>query len=174
MIITRLELQTPWCGKRLLLLLHCTYFSLYACYCFPSALGVLERGSDYLISFYFTSALLFVPTYLHYLSLLSSLHTVTHSVTRLLYYFSIFGFLEKWKFAQNYKIFAKVGLLFCQILNSYSRYGQKLIKILPKWRIFTKSGHTDCESKVFIHMQCAEWVWAQKWRKYVFRSFRHI
>ena len=30
----------------------------------------------------------------------------------------------------------------CQILKSCSRNGQKLIKILPKWRNFAKSGHT--------------------------------
>ena len=56
--------------------------------------------------------------------------------------FSIFGRLELWKFAQKYQIFAKVGSQFCQILNSYSRNGQKRFKISPKWRNFAKSGHT--------------------------------
>ena len=42
----------------------------------------------------------------------------------------------------NYKIVAKVGSEFCQILNSYSRNGQKFFKILPKWQNFAKSGHT--------------------------------
>ena len=46
------------------------------------------------------------------------------------------------KFAQKFEIFAKVGSQFCQILNSYSRKGQNLIKIIPKWRNFPKSGHT--------------------------------
>ena len=38
-----------------------------------------------------------------------------NSATRWLYYFSIFGQLEQWKFAQNYEIFANVGWQFCQI-----------------------------------------------------------
>ena len=39
-------------------------------------------------------------------------------------------------------MFANLGSLFCQILSSYSRYGPKLIKILPNWRNLAKSGHT--------------------------------
>ena len=58
--------------------------------------------------------------------------------------FSKLGHLEQSKIAQTYKIFAKVGSQFCQILNSYSRNGQKLFKILPKWQNFAKSGHTTC------------------------------
>ena len=58
---------------------------------------------------------------------------------------SIFGHLEQWKYAQKYEIFAKVGSQFCQILNSYSRKGQKLIKIIPKWGNFAKSGHTAAD-----------------------------
>ena len=63
------------------------------------------------------------------------------NVTRWLYYFSIFGHLDHWKFAQEYKIFAKLGSQFCQVLNSYPRNVQKLFKNLPKWRNFAKSGH---------------------------------
>ena len=39
-----------------------------------------------------------------------------------------FGHLWQWKIAQTNKIFAKVGSQFCQILNIYSRIGQKLYK----------------------------------------------
>ena len=55
---------------------------------------------------------------------------------------SIFGHLEQGKFAPTYKIFARIGSQFYQILNSYSRNGPKTYKILPKWRNFAKSGHT--------------------------------
>ena len=55
--------------------------------------------------------------------------------------FSIFGHLEEWKFAQKFKIFAKVSLQFCQILNYCSTNGQNN-KILPKRRNFAKPGHT--------------------------------
>ena len=50
------------------------------------------------------------------------------------------------KFAQKFEIFAKVRSQFCQILNSYSRKGPKLLNIMPKWRNFANSGHTgrDC------------------------------
>ena len=66
------------------------------------------------------------------------------SVTRCLsYYFNIWPF-RTMKIAQKYVIFAKVGSQFCQILNSYSRKGQALFKIMPKWRNFTISGHTVC------------------------------
>ena len=60
-------------------------------------------------------------------------------------FFSIFGHWEQWKFAQKYKIFAKVGSQFCQILNSCSRNGQNFLKfwlsgkILP--HLFTLIGH---------------------------------
>ena len=37
----------------------------------------------------------------------------------------------------------KASPQFCQILNSYSRKGQNLFRIMYKWRNFTKSGHTD-------------------------------
>ena len=43
--------------------------------------------------------------------------------------FSKFGHLERWKIAQKYKIFAKVGSQFWQILNSHSRIDQTLFKI---------------------------------------------
>ena len=64
--------------------------------------------------------------------------------------FSIFGHLEHWKFAQKYKMFAKVGSQFCRILNSYSRNGQKLLKTLPRWRNFAKSGPTVSETLFFV------------------------
>ena len=51
-------------------------------------------------------------------------------------------YLEQWKFAQKYEIFAQVGSQFSQIVNSYSRNGQILFKILSKWQNFAKSGHT--------------------------------
>ena len=61
-----------------------------------------------------------------------------HSVTRWLsYYFNISPF-RTMKFAQKYDIFAKVWSQFCQILNSYSRKGPKLLNIMPKWRKFAK------------------------------------
>ena len=63
--------------------------------------------------------------------------SVVPSVTRLLYYFSIFGLLEQWQFAQNYQVFAKVGSQFCQILNNYSRNGQKLINFFISGKIST-------------------------------------
>ena len=55
------------------------------------------------------------------------------SVTRLLDYFSIFGHLHQWKFAQKYRKFADVGLKFCQILN-------KRIKNCRRLWIFCQSG----------------------------------
>ena len=44
----------------------------------------------------------------------------------------------------------KYLLQFCQILNSYSRNGQKPFKVLPKWRNFAKSGHTEGASKDLV------------------------
>ena len=41
-------------------------------------------------------------------------------------------------------MFAKVSSQICQILNSQSRKGQTLLKIMPKWQNFAKSGHTGC------------------------------
>ena len=49
--------------------------------------------------------------------------------------FSIIGHLDQWKFAQKYKIFARVGSQFCQIQNSYSRNGQTLFKFCPSCKI---------------------------------------
>ena len=40
------------------------------------------------------------------------------------------------------KVFAQVGSQFCQKRNSYSRNGQKLIKIMPEGWNFAKSDHT--------------------------------
>ena len=51
------------------------------------------------------------------------------------------------------KIFAKVGQQFCQVLNSYLRNGQKIFKILPKWRNFAKSGNTANTIKI-VHSDC--------------------
>ena len=64
------------------------------------------------------------------------------SVTRWLYYSFKIRQFRTIKIVENYKIFAKVGSQFCQILNSCSRNGQKLFKVLSKWRNFAKSGHT--------------------------------
>ena len=58
-------------------------------------------------------------------------------MTRWLVYFSIFGHLQHWKLAQQCNKFAKVGSAFSQVRN-------KLSKFFPKWRNFTKSGHTVC------------------------------
>ena len=66
--------------------------------------------------------------------------------------FSKLGHLEQSKIAQTYKIFAKVGSQFCQILNSYSRNGQKLFKILSKCRNFAKSGHTAYYLSLTTHL----------------------
>ena len=52
----------------------------------------------------------------------------------------IFQHLEQWKFAQKYKIFAKVGSQFCQILKKWQMF-------FPKWRNFAKSGHTGWGSQ---------------------------
>ena len=40
-------------------------------------------------------------------------------------------------------MFVKVGSQFCQILNTYSRNGQRQFKIRPKCLNFTKDGHTE-------------------------------
>ena len=56
--------------------------------------------------------------------------------------FSKLTIQNKEKLPKNIKYSAKVGAQFSQILNSYSRNGQKLFKILPKWQNFAKSGHT--------------------------------
>ena len=73
---------------------------------------------------------------------------VPFSVTRLLYYYFNICPFRTMKFAQKFEIFAKVGSQFCQILNSYSRKGPKLVKVIPKWRNFVKSGHTG---HTFVH-----------------------
>ena len=52
------------------------------------------------------------------------------------------------KICPKYEIFGKEGSQFCQILNSYSRKGPKLVKVIPKWRNFVKSGHTG---HTFVH-----------------------
>ena len=59
-----------------------------------------------------------------------------------IYFFKIWPY-GTMKIAQNYPIFAKIGSQCCQLINSYSRNGQKLFNFLPKWRKFTKSGHID-------------------------------
>ena len=51
------------------------------------------------------------------------------------------------KIAQKYEIFGKVGSQFCQIVNSYSRKGQTIFKIMPKWRNIAISGHTGSHRK---------------------------
>ena len=56
-------------------------------------------------------------------------------------------FFQIWPFrimknGLKYELFAKVGSQFCQLQNSNSRNGQKLLKILTKSRNFAKSGHT--------------------------------
>ena len=83
-----------------------------------------------------------IPLLVFELEMIPGYGLPTVSVTRWLYHFSIFRHLEQREIAQKYKIFAKVGSQFFQILNSYSRNGQTLFKILPKWRIFAKSCHT--------------------------------
>ena len=55
------------------------------------------------------------------------------SVTRLLDYFSTFGHLHQWKFAQKYTKFAKVGSKFFQVVN-------KPLKNGPRLWIFYQSG----------------------------------
>ena len=52
-------------------------------------------------------------------------------------------FVQYWPFTamnifQWHKIFAKVGLKFCQVLNKHT----KTLKSCPKWLIFAKSRHT--------------------------------
>ena len=54
------------------------------------------------------------------------------SVTRLIDYFSTFGHLYQWKFAQMYRKFAKVGSKFCQIIKNPGK--------LPKTEDFAKVG----------------------------------
>ena len=56
---------------------------------------------------------------------------------------SILGHLEQVYFAQKYKIFAKEGSQFYQILNSFAINGPKTCNILPRRQNFAKSGHTD-------------------------------
>ena len=46
------------------------------------------------------------------------------------------------KVCPNVKIFAEVGSQFCQILNNYSRNGQRLFKFRRSRENFAKSGHT--------------------------------
>ena len=58
---------------------------------------------------------------------------LSSSVTRFLDYFSTFGHLHQWKFAQKYPKFAKVGSKFYQTL-------ENLPKILPKLQNFAKIG----------------------------------
>ena len=64
---------------------------------------------------------------------------ISISEYKLLYYFSIFGLLKQWEFAQNYKIFAKVASQFCQIIT------QEMPKSLLNFCLSgenAKSGHT--------------------------------
>ena len=85
---------------------------------------------------------------------------VMSSVSRWVYYFfNIWPFTTR-KFYQKHKIFVKVGSQFCQILNSYSRNGQKLFKILPEWLNYATSGHTGTDPSV-SHSLTPE----QRWRR---------
>ena len=49
--------------------------------------------------------------------------------------FLIFGHLDQGNFAQEFNIFEKVCSQFCQMLNSYSRNDQKLLKFCPSGEI---------------------------------------
>ena len=84
---------------------------------------------------------------------LKSWHTLpTISMTKWLYYFLNIWLFKTMKMCPKYKIFAKVGSQFCQILNSYSRNCQKLFKILSKCRNFAKSGHTAYYLSLTTHL----------------------
>ena len=65
------------------------------------------------------------------------------SVTRQPNYCKIFGHQQQRKLARQQNIFAKAGSKLCQMLKSMPQTD----KIWPKWRKFTKSGHTDVMRK---------------------------
>ena len=64
---------------------------------------------------------------------------------------------------QKYKLFAKVGSQFCQILNSYTRNGQKLLKCCPSGEISPNmvtlvSSQSKWCPRLFIYL-CGWFVW---------------
>ena len=70
------------------------------------------------------------------------------SVTR---YFQYLAFQSNAYLPKTIKYYIS-RFTFCQILNSYSRNGQKLIKILHKWRNFAKSGQTALNQYLWQHL----------------------
>ena len=68
------------------------------------------------------------------------------SVTRWLYFYSIFGHLQQWQFALWHKN-DKVGTNIFQILNKLSKNCPNTFIFLPKWQKFAKSGHTEVEEQ---------------------------
>ena len=68
-------------------------------------------------------------------------HLLRYSVTRLLVYVFNLGHLQQWNFAQYHTLFCQRMFKMLVKLNKPSKY-YKSFKILPKWRNFTKSGHT--------------------------------
>ena len=67
---------------------------------------------------------------------------IVHQCDHMARIFFKFGHLQECKFAQQHKIFAKVGWKFCQIANKAFKSCPNTFKILAKWRNLAKSGHT--------------------------------
>ena len=80
--------------------------------------------------------------------------------------------------------FAKVSSKLCQILNIRSKELSKTFKILPKWRNFAKSGHTDYSYSAFAtfcnnnslpltSLVCLKLIKLNKWQfvEWTFQAF---
>ena len=75
------------------------------------------------------------------------------SVTRWLDYYSIFGHLHRWKFAQRHTIFAKVGSKCCQIVKNH--------KTCPRLWGFCQIGEI---SPIWSHCHQVTWFcWRWHW-----------
>ena len=110
---------------------------------FPTFQRFVQFGDGNFVEFFqFLNKKIFPLSLLFFSSTFSVNCTISTSVTKLLFFCTIWPF-RAMKICPNLKIFAKVGWQFCQLLNSYSRYGLKLNKILPKLLNFAKSGHAD-------------------------------
>ena len=69
--------------------------------------------------------------------------------------FSIFGHLQRWKFAQKHTKSPKVGSQLCQISNKPFKCWQRFLKFLLNRRNFAKSGHTTAGKINFLTEKCS-------------------
>ena len=75
-------------------------------------------------------------------------------VTRWLYYYSIFGHLQQWRFAQK----CQICIIFCKIKMDHLKNWAKALIFLPKLRNFTKSCHAGVEIYKLFLSRIKKWA----------------